>query len=375
MPTAKGSWHDLARVLKLLSEKRDIKTWTYCLPIFYANLDPAGIPIGELEGMDTSAVDRAVLILGTLRLLKRSHASAGMDLWPRIWQWTVFLHTHRDCIRPLHPEQNVSVDLLFFIDCLCKDPDTAALISETIGVRAALMHAWISLFDREEGESRAGFSHLCNLLRTFMSPDEPRNLAEILDATDGPSGLGALVVKYIQLFMPIQRTAIQETTIFLYDGMVSFLLEAAECAEHDISPALVSEGIVGPFTSVIRATSESASVHQNLDDFLLDCFQVLANLFMVPGSHKAIADSIAAGLLHAIVRSSVICDGAEDLESTALWELLDIRLLDATVYPAVLAQLKSRLPEVQQFTNLPAFQEFVHVRELGILFADCCGTH
>ncbi|KAJ6553154.1 hypothetical protein B0H19DRAFT_1263558 [Mycena capillaripes] len=155
------------------------------------------------------------------------------------------------------------------------------------------MDAWATLFDTAAKEDNEGFIYLGNLLCYFMAPEEPTNLAEILEATDGLRGFSSLVVKFGSVF-----------------------------------PALVSAGITGPFTS---ALCESTISHEDFEELLLECFQVLAHLFVVQRSHKAMCDTIGAGLLHAIIRSSIICEGAEGLESSSLWDLLDVRLLSGTI--------------------------------------------
>ncbi|KAJ7624245.1 hypothetical protein DFH06DRAFT_1142485 [Mycena polygramma] len=82
---AKGSVEHLSRLIQVLNPIKNPETWISCLPIFYANLDPAGIPIGEEP--TSPELSRAVFALGALRRIKLSRALAGADLWPRIWQW------------------------------------------------------------------------------------------------------------------------------------------------------------------------------------------------------------------------------------------------------------------------------------------------
>ncbi|KAJ7633551.1 hypothetical protein DFH06DRAFT_1337035 [Mycena polygramma] len=357
MPAARGSWPELNRLLRLLREMESRAAWTNCLPIFYANLDPAGIPSGE--DLDTPAAGAAALVLRSLRLLTPDYASIGMDLWPRVWQWASFLHTHQDCIPPLHPEQNTAIDLLFLVNALITDPETAPVIGQTAGVRAILMRAFASLLDNEASSGDNAFPHLCTILQDFMAADEPENLAEIVDAAEGLYALASLAVGYIKLFMPERRTALTTKPLFLYDGIVSFVLDVTVGAgeDYDVPAAFLSAGIVAPLTAVICALSESTVIHEGVDGPLLECFQLLANLFLVPGSHASIRDAIDAGLLHAIIHSSVVCHGAEGLEESGLKTLLTTVLPDALVYYSILVALEARLPEVAEIARMPGFKQ------------------
>ncbi|KAJ7633581.1 hypothetical protein DFH06DRAFT_689128 [Mycena polygramma] len=357
MPAARGSWPELNRLLRLLHEMESRAAWTNCLPIFYANLDPAGIPSGE--DLDTPAAGAAALVLRSLRLLTPDYASIGMDLWPRVWQWTSFLHTYQDCIPPLHPGQNTAIDLLFLVNALITDPVMAAAIGQTAGVRAILMHAFASLLDNEMSSDENAFPHLCTILRDFMAADEPENLAEILDATEGLHALASLAVRYIKLFMPERRTALTTKPLFLYDGILSFVLQVTDNAQedYDIPAAFLAAGIVAPLTAVTCALSESTVIHDGVDGPLLECFQLFMDLFMVPGSHTAIRDAIDAGLLHGIIHSSILCDGAEVLEESGLKTLLTTVLPDALVYYSVLGALETQLPEVAEIAKLPGFKQ------------------
>ncbi|KAJ7633579.1 hypothetical protein DFH06DRAFT_1222302 [Mycena polygramma] len=357
MPAARGSWTELNRLLLLLRGMESGTAWTNCLPIFYANLDPAGIPSGE--DLDTPAARRAVLVMNPLRLLPPSYASVGMDLWPRVWEWTNFLHTYRDCIPPLRPQQDIAVDLLYVVTALINDPEIAAVMGQTTGVRAVLMRAFASLLDSEPSSGENEFAHLCTILRDFMDAHRPANLAEILDATDGPHALASLAVRYIKLFMPERRAALTTKPLFFYDGIVTFVSEVTEGAgdNWDIAGAFLSAGIVAPLTAAICALSESTVIHKGIEGPLLQCFQLLVNLFLVPGSHTAIRDAIDAGLLHAMIHASVVCDRAEELEESGLKTLITTVLPDATVYYSVLVALETQLPEVAEIAKLPGFKQ------------------
>ncbi|KAJ6450973.1 hypothetical protein C8R47DRAFT_1329793 [Mycena vitilis] len=360
----RGTWENFGRLIQHLGRNRDTQLWASFLPVYYANLDPAGIPTEP--DVTTVAVRRATAVLDTLRLaLQLSDAPAGMDLWPRIWKWTNFLHTHRDRTLPRTVDQYASVGLLYFVGFLSEDTDTMALMSGTPGVRAILMHGFASLLDTDLGEEHRGFVHLTTILRNFMAADQPANLAEILEATKGRAGLATLVVRYIQFLRPLRGAEIAERTIYLYDGIAGFILtmtpdwEAIDAnASADIAIALVSAGIVAPLTSVIRTISDCSVIYEDVDATLLDCLKALAQLFIPPGSHRAIADAISAGLLRALIRCSIVCDkSSRNVQASALRRLLAFILPGSTAYHTVVARLEARMHDVEALVKSEAFKD------------------
>ncbi|KAJ7648785.1 hypothetical protein DFH06DRAFT_1423525 [Mycena polygramma] len=363
MPAAKGSVEDLSRLLQVLNPIKNPETWISCLPIFYAHLNPAGIPIGE-EPTSSPELSGAVFALGALRRIKLSRALAGADLWPRIWQWIYFLHTYHDNIRSSHLLHDVSEDLLFFVACLSRDADIAVMMGQTPGVRTILIQSWTALFEMSSVASQnSRFVWLSTILRNFMEAYEPESLAEILDATDGPSGLASLIVKYIEHFIPTAGESITEKTFFFYDGVITFTTNMLDWTEaqksRDIGVALVSAGIVKPLTAVICAMGESPAVHKVTDDTWMECFFLLKHMFTIPGSSKSIADALSAGLLRGIIRRCVIRNDPENDDSAALWNLVSEDLPSATVFRTVLLQLEPQLTEIAGVASSLEFQRSV----------------
>ncbi|KAJ6586100.1 hypothetical protein B0H19DRAFT_429999 [Mycena capillaripes] len=350
VPAAQGSRPDFERLFEMLRKMlratrlRNTETYNHCLPVFYANLDPAAIPMGD--NVATLPVIMAINSLHALCLLDESHLPLGMDLWPRIWAWLLFLHTYRDCLPSnLFAGHDISLELCFFIELWYKQSQTSALIGRTPGVRTLVIQAWAAIF-KAGNQRHPLFCLLAALLKYFLAAYVPENLSEVVEATEGPGGLACLVVEYYQWLSSTPQTADQ--TYVHYDGITGFLLDASNCAAGaggvDIFPALVSVGTLVPFTSVMCAISESTTTGHDPCEFFLDCFQVLESL-LEAGSYHAIGDAIAARLFQALIRASVACDGAEDLEETALWRLLYKLLPAATVYRTVLSQLESQLPD------------------------------
>ncbi|KAJ7080232.1 hypothetical protein C8R44DRAFT_992500 [Mycena epipterygia] len=355
---ANGSLEHLQQLLAILTQKKRDGRYTHCLPVFYANLDPAEIPTGE--DLDAStAVTRASVALKALQIMNADEAQAsGPDLWPRIFAWISALHAYRGPVSSLTLGVNVCFDLLSFLQCFSNHPRTMELIEQTVGVRALVVHAWAALFESEKGADHPGFAYLCNFIHESVQVDDPTNLAEILEAAGGPAALGSLVVKYIQLFVPSRQTHVTERLLFFLDGIIAFLgnMQYSE-AGREISGALVSAGVVTALTSATCAVSGSTLTHEDIPESLLDAFEVLEGLLTVSPSHRTISDALAAGLLPAIVHSSILCSTSDDIKRTSLWNMVKNTLPASTVYYTVIVQLEAHILGAEAIVQTSGFNE------------------
>jgi hypothetical protein len=75
----------------------------------------------------------------------------------------------------------------------------------------------------------------------------------------------------------------------------------------------------------------------------LNSFNILEKLWV---NHRAMHESLAAGLLHSVVRCAIICH-TDDWESVALWRILTKPLPASTIYFSALAELEMQLRHVQ----------------------------
>ncbi|KAJ7162857.1 hypothetical protein C8R46DRAFT_1352718 [Mycena filopes] len=357
---AKGSLPDLIRLMALFCSTTDMATFAGCLPVLYVNLDPAGIPTGG--NLFTRPVQRACIALKGFRHVHGSYDGAGIDLWRRIWPWLTFLNTHRDLLPEIYVSQ-MNFDPLFFIFCLGDDEETTSFIHQSPGLYSFVADRWISLLEAKgDDELRVQkFAYLANCLDLMDAHDTPANLLELVDATNGPHRFASLVVRTLSLFIPDQGTRMTTDVVHFYKVFASFLLEVAmaDCVEGtsrvDILSALVSAGTIRLVTNMIRAIGESSG-SEELADHLLDAFELLDRLLR-QGSYKGIAEALAAGLLPAIIRASIIvCRDTDDFTGTALYGIMVIMLPGALVYHTVVAPLEPQLIEAEPLASDPDFK-------------------
>ncbi|KAJ7167916.1 hypothetical protein C8R46DRAFT_1094505 [Mycena filopes] len=340
---ARGSSSDFYSLITHIARRPTKKDLCVeCLPVFYIYLDPAAIPNGDVRF--TGEIDRALISIIALRSLGRFHAPLGLHLWPRMWPWLTFLNLYRHI---LPDPRNIPLDLLFFVQLFINDEETARLVGSTVGVRSIVVDAWKSLCGPEEDAAKPDeWLQLASVLDAFMGASEAANRVEILEATDGPPGLAALIIHYIKIPAPSRAPPI------FYGSINHLLSDFLQDANSPLGPALISAGFVKPFTTALFALSDFPDTHEDRRDLrvLFPFFDILQKLFNRPASHKAIADAIHAGLLFALVRTapSVTLAMAED---SSLWSMVTATLPGATVYRDVVQRLEAQLPAVKELSS------------------------
>ncbi|KAJ6553288.1 hypothetical protein B0H19DRAFT_159719 [Mycena capillaripes] len=345
-PAANGSIDDLKRLITLLDEIHSEHTFAQCLPVFYANLDPGGIPTGV--NVTTDEVTRAIMALDALHKLGVESKPAWQDLWTRIWPWIAFLHVHRGC---LAQERDARPYLMFFLNLFCRDLDTKTLISQTDGVRSLIMEAWAFMLYTEKVDDRA-FSRLSTLFPD-MEVNDDKNLAELLEGAGGPIGSASIILKSIKKFVPNPR--IPDGNIRDLEDVVQFLASFALCWDEEsprsISSALVSSGVVGALTAAACTIGDSHLRHSSAAGILLQSCNILRELL---ASHHAMRDSLRAGLLRLIIYGATIeigRDGSSELGMTLA------TLRGFTVYYTVVAELEVGLRDVEHIVKAQEFQD------------------
>ncbi|KAJ7629331.1 hypothetical protein B0H17DRAFT_1150625 [Mycena rosella] len=340
-PAAHGSLDDLGRLIALISHSPNpSQRYLAVLPVFFINLDPSGIPTGA-DPADTEAAALAILALQGLCLIDFP-TECGRELWPRYFGWMACIHFNRDCLPRVPTEADLCLDLMTVIGHLSADRATEQLMHETVGVRYLVTRAWSVLFQNEHARSSG-------ILRLAANP---RNITEMLEASDGLSGLGLLIKQYIAFFIVDRRTRLTIDALHILDGLLELLADLTD--DTHVRGALVSAGVVSALTKgayVIGEAKIPGSAH-----LLLAIFSSLQILFISPPSYLAIGEALGAGLLRAIVRCTTM--GAEgNAQDTSLWHFLSITLPDATVYCSVVVKLEAALLGVKDLVETPSFRQ------------------
>jgi hypothetical protein len=324
------------------------KKYLSALPVFFANLDPSGIPTGE--DLATDAVARAVYAINGLHALGKYPPECGVDLWPRLWIWIEFLYSYREYLPRAPMESDICFDLLYLINHLGADETVAKMIENTRGVRTLVTRGWALLFELKEKSDHPGYSTLCDFLSLHMKASDPLNLEEIFDGAGGPTGLAVLIVQYLRFFIPDQRARLSMPILHMLDGPLELLADLDDKG-GPIIRALLSAGIVPALTTVAYAIGEAQL--SGTGHLLLALFASLVDKFLPSPSYIPISQALASGLLCATVRCAHM---PEADEQTVVWHMLLVTLPASTVYCSVVAQLPAALLDAKDLTETPTFR-------------------
>ncbi|KAJ7483881.1 hypothetical protein B0H11DRAFT_2020883 [Mycena galericulata] len=323
-----------------------------CLPVFYANLDPAGIPTSDwehlLEGHESA--ERALLAITALNAFPDLPPECGMDLWPRFWAWTTCLYDNRDYLGLAATEDALCFGLLHFIDQLSTDDTVALLIEQTVGVRTLVTRAWSLLLQRGKKQDHPCYPSLCNFMCRMKASDRS-NFEEILGGAGGLYSLAQIIVGYITLFVPTRNARLSVEILHFLDGPFELLADLDD-ADGPINRTLLSAGIVPALTTVACAIGEARlprTIH-----LLLAILATLQSMFIPAPSYRAISQALSHGLLRAIVRCASM--GAEADNRTSMWYFLDVTLPTATLYYAVAAQLQGAIKDIIDLVETASFK-------------------
>ncbi|KAJ7155633.1 hypothetical protein C8R46DRAFT_1356106 [Mycena filopes] len=359
-PAANGSIQDLDRLLRLLGEiPRDKlkERLEHCLPVLYSNLDPADI---VTEGpLPADAPSRAIMVPKALhhhiQVLGKEHPING-DIWPRLWAWLHYFHTHPDHLPDGLDVGYAGSELLSFCNWFSKDRNTDMLIQSTEGVAGVAMDVWVSLNDSSVDES---ITPAMNSLTQFLASMhiDGAKLLEILDALGGPTKFASLAVQTLNKTL---SEDISQERFTALDRHLTFLHTVEESGDKEnrtptrTSVALAAAGAAASFTSVARAigTTVWRERRQDAPPLLLACFELLREVISGP---RAMCEALNAGLLESLITCAGIVGNPGERSWTSLGSILAL-LTTSTVYRTVTSGLAVHLPAAEPLVDSPKYQ-------------------
>ncbi|KAJ6569095.1 hypothetical protein B0H19DRAFT_1232080 [Mycena capillaripes] len=366
-PAANGSIPDLERLIALLDDTDGEEKRIFCLPVFYANLDPAGIPEGN--DLVTVEVTRAKMAFGALRGITEFKPSVVADLWPRLWAWILFFHAYRECLPSALTKSDIRLDFLGLFYYLGRDLDTKTSIRRTPGILSLVVEAWVFVVDSGTAVDTVEFLDLCSAMES-VNADIDANLAQIVDSAGGSAALASLIVKSINIFVSAQgqqqhmSDGEKNRHLGMFASLLGFVRDVAssdnvESTQRDrlLWPVLVSAGLTRALTTAAAClVDETLPPHLYPPRALTFCFQILHGLL---SWHRAMQESLTSGLLPLVVRCATFLTGRFDIEPASLLDILSISLPASTIYYTVLAELQVRLPAVDEMVVDPGLTNAV----------------
>ncbi|KAF7333859.1 MYND-type domain-containing protein [Mycena venus] len=290
------------------------------LPVFYAYLDPARTPAAAALAeprfsAQSSSIMPAYFSLMALPHIPAPSRSACIALWNRAWSWCQFLHEYRDNVADLAPPRNlynIFVGLLCYVQSW--DP-TLAITVTTPGLCVIVAAAWANFLDLGD------IQRLNHLARFFLRDADGKPpghrlpwLEEYIEGAGGsPSDLASLVVRHIRLGLHKKPLPAAEISLILVAS--TFLTTTADFS-HNNPGGLPSQN-----------SYEAALLAHGI-------------LWM--------AQSVKAGLLHAIITSTVHGRGNAHRQ---LEYYLTVTLPASLVYRNVVARLDAAYKDIRDISD------------------------
>ncbi|KAJ7748293.1 hypothetical protein DFH07DRAFT_962189 [Mycena maculata] len=332
------------------------------LPVFYVNLDPAGIP--DEDHFDTehppadaeSCIGRALQSIEALNGIQIP-TGIGPDIWPRVWPWVQFIYMYRDHLPNIsrQSERAFCLEFLMFTGAFADHAETISLILSTPGVRFMVAKAWPYVPEIVDPKERQlGF----NDLRSFMVDEaftDTNNLAEMIDGAGGTLGhLARLIVLYIRGMVPEPGTAMRDGYAHFTCAILN-LITRLEPQLHDpessgdplgpLGTALASHHIIRALIDVVCALGEVASPQATFA--LRKCFIILEIMLLAP-THGI--QSLTKGLKHNLLRALITCARGPNAGTSTIHSHMETFFVGIIppllVYPGVLNALDRALTDV-----------------------------
>ncbi|KAJ7675526.1 hypothetical protein B0H17DRAFT_1080622 [Mycena rosella] len=357
------SVQDIRRVMTYLSTGTEEQS-VLMLPVFYVNLDPAGIP--DEDTFDTEAppeagglIGRALLSLQALYTIKFS-ADIGPVIWPRVWPWVRFIYLYRDHLPGLPPQSETvfCLEFLMFAGTFADHPETHALILSTPGVRFMAARAWPSVHKLVDPKRREiGFNDLRGFLADKRAA-EPAHLSELIDGAGGTlEHLARLVVLYIDSLVSSPNIAMHFMSVHFFSGALDFITTMdpnLRKPDHIYTPtnafttALVSKNLVRTLSSALCALSVTTTP-QALHEVQRGS-SILGLIFSKRLGYHLIADALD----HNILRALINC--AHHKRHSHIQPFLTVVLPPSLLYYPVISALDRALADVADLLETESFK-------------------
>ncbi|KAJ7487934.1 hypothetical protein FB451DRAFT_1167403 [Mycena latifolia] len=342
------------------------------LPVFYANLDPLGVPTAAEMAADATAhrvcttSAMALLALRAIYPLQNIPLDAFPEVWERVWAWADFFDTYSDHLPWLDLPPNMCVRLVFFIGEFQWHKPARDIIATTEGFRTMLVRAWALLLRGTAPPELAALVYhiICNFIQDGMRPGDPANLAELIDGAGGSlDDLALLLVAFIEHILPSRDTVVTAAIAFYLDAAVGLMADAElqsmkkemTSASYVITvlgplvAALARHGVVRALTTMACALSHSSVCGRTLDK----CLTILDRILTSGSSYRLLPEALESGLLIALVSA-----GKSDIgdQHNNLTPFITRTLSASLVHYHVLLWMGAALYEVQDLVQSHAFQ-------------------
>ncbi|KAJ7714897.1 hypothetical protein B0H16DRAFT_1742331 [Mycena metata] len=343
---AAGSLPDLVALCDSLGDLPEMQA-LLTLPALFANADRQRIPnSAELDTLSSREMSiphvdgpfQALMGFGVLVAAESIPLGAAADLWPHLWGWLDFLHTHWDYLPASRcvDQRRVCMHHAAIILALLKAHDTSTIIRATPGVRSLLATAWKGMIDDD-----ALFA--CSAAGT-LDLISASHFEEVVDGVGGTiQDLASTIIRHLSRAVPHPELKITAKFVVVCFGF----LHSGCAGSPQLRRALCSIDFFTPLINTLTALHGTPALEAPWM-----CLNHLVG--MLEGSAE-IAAALKSGLLRitvAIAASIAPVDRNEANKiSLLIIGLLQNLLPQSLVHYTVLVQLKKCFPSCLAFAT------------------------
>ncbi|KAJ7142291.1 hypothetical protein C8R44DRAFT_846395 [Mycena epipterygia] len=350
---ARGSLPDLRRLVNLGGQVTQS-----LLPVWYANLDAAGIPtVSELDASTMpSSIERAVVALDGVHSAVTATApypeDAAPDLFARVWPWLKFLHVYRECVPGLARLSSIKLARTYLafsgiLAFLHEHSPTGRLMDRQAGVRAVCTRTWMLVLDVPK-DMQDVFTQNPRFMMLLNAAD-PNSFREIVEEAGGRLGdVAALVVKHLTLAVP-RSTSLSD---FLFFSTALTFLEDTEDIWGPFNTALLSNGIIGAF---VKATCTLGGLFgEHIQSLRGACLLLLNRRLTTYPGYTWTGQALEAGLLRAIILCATLPANERASVEDQVQGLLE-RVMHSMAYYSIMSRIVQSFRDIEELEKTPAF--------------------
>ncbi|KAJ7106839.1 hypothetical protein C8R43DRAFT_206594 [Mycena crocata] len=342
------------RALGFKAKARDMQPF---LPVFFANLDPVGIPspdrIHDMQagGEGIEAVVGAARSLGVIAGLEIP-SDAYPDIWKRIWPWIRFIDTYQEYLLEIPSKRELyATFVLLFVrfqtgGCL-------ELVASAPDVRAVVATAW-DLFVDAPDERGDSLFHVAVFIQSARKISDTRWLEQYLEGSGG--GVENLATMIVELLKRAIWDAKPRQGDRHFKAVVGMLGDLDSQKETELPGQLISallrRGILRTLTTAIGAFN-SVAIVTDIPTLLLG-LHVLARYATTPPGRMWISEVLRAGLFRILVQMAAH-PLSSSTQSTELQRFVVSVLPPYTLYHSVLLDIKLCLLDVDALVKTEIF--------------------
>ncbi|KAJ7738932.1 hypothetical protein B0H16DRAFT_1694631 [Mycena metata] len=355
---AAGSLPDLVALCDSLGDLPEMQA-LLTLPALFANVDRQRIPnSAELDTllsreMPVPHVDcafQALMGFGVLAAAESIPLSTAADLWPHLWRWLDFLHTHWDYLPASRfvDQRRVCMHHAAIILALSNAHDTSTIIRATPGVRRLLATAWKGMIG-DDALFACGAAGTLDLVLDIVSllVDRKISASHFEEVVDGVGGtiqdLASTIIRHFSRAVPHPELKITAKFVVVCFGF----LHSGCAGSPQLRRALCSMDFFTPLINTLTALQGTTALEAP--------WMRLNHLVgMLEGSAE-IASALKSGLLRLTVAIAALIAPIDRNEanktSLLIIQILQRLLPQSLVHYTVLVQLKKCFPSCLAFAT------------------------